>query len=176
MADLVLLAALDRCRAIGKDGALPWHLPADLQRFKALTLGKPLLMGRRTAESLGRALPGRTNLVLTRTGRVPFDGMRAVGSLDEALACAIGEGAAELCVIGGGQVYAACLPCAVRMHLTHVDTVVDGADAHFPAFDPGHWRVVAREPHAADARHALAFEFVDYASLAGAPAGAGLRD
>lgn len=175
MVDVVLVAALDRCRAIGKDNALPWHLPADLKRFKALTLGKPLLMGRRTAESLGRALPGRTNLVLTRGGRVPFDGMRAVASLDDALAAADAGGAAELCVVGGGEVYAACLPQAARMHLTHVDTVVEGADAFFPAFDPAHWRVLAREAHPADARHAFGFEFVDYAPVAGVPAGRGLR-
>ena len=77
---------LDREHAIGKGNTLPWHLPDDLKRFKALTLGKPLLMGRKTAESLGRALPGRRNLVLTRSGRVPFDGMEAVASLDDALA------------------------------------------------------------------------------------------
>lgn len=176
MAELVLVAALDRRGAIGKDNALPWHLPADLRRFKALTLGKPLLMGRRTAESLGRALPGRTNLVLTRGGRVPFEGMRAVASLDEAMALADAEAAAALCVIGGGEVYATCLPHAARMHLTHVDTVVDGADAFFPAYDTARWRVETRERHPADARHAFAFEFVDYASVAEAPAGRGLRD
>src|SRR5690606_29104647 len=97
---LVLLAALDRHHAIGKDNALPWHLPADLKRFKALTLGKPLLMGRRTAESLGRALPGRRNLVLTRSGRVPFEGMEAIASVDAALAIARDDAATELCVIG----------------------------------------------------------------------------
>src|SRR3954463_11435825 len=82
---LILVAALDRTYAIGKDNALPWHLPADLKRFKALTMGQPLLMGRRTAESLGRALPGRRNLVLTRSSTVPFAGMQAVASIDEAL-------------------------------------------------------------------------------------------
>ena len=104
MVDLALIAALDRNGAIGKDNALPWHLPADLRRFKALTLGKPLLMGRRTAESLGRALPGRTNLVLTRGGRVPFEGMRPVASVEDAMAIADAEGAGVLCVIGGAQV------------------------------------------------------------------------
>ena len=162
MPDLVLVAALDRRNAIGRGNALPWHLPADLKRFKALTLGKPLLMGRRTAESLGRALPGRTNLVLTRAGRVPFDGMRAVGSVDAAIEVAAAEGAETLCVIGGGEVYAACLPLAARLHLTHVDTVVRDADAFFPAWDRARWRAVAREAHPADARHAFAFEFVDY--------------
>ena len=149
------------CGAIGKGNALPWHLPDDLKRFKALTLGKPVLMGRRTAQSLGRALPGRLNLVLTRSGRVPFDGMQAVASLDDAVRVA--ASAAELCVIGGGEVFALALPVAARMHLTHVDTAVRGADAFFPRFDAAGWRVVAREAHAADARHAFAFEFVDYA-------------
>ena len=160
---LSLIAALDRNRAIGKDNALPWHLPDDLRRFKALTLGKPLLMGRRTAESLGRALPGRRNLVLTRGGRVPFAGMEAVASLDAAMQAATEDRAGELCVIGGGDVFALVLPLATRMHLTHVDTRVEGADAFFPQFDPAAWRVLACEPHAADTGHTFAFEFVDYA-------------
>ena len=158
-AALVLIAALDRNGAIGKGNALPWHLPDDLRRFKALTLGKTLLMGRRTAESLGRALPKRTNLVLTRSGYVPFDGMQAVATLDDARAIA---GDSELLVIGGGEIYALTLPLAARLHLTHVDTVVERADAHFPPFDATQWRVASREAHAADAAHAFAFEFVDY--------------
>lgn len=162
MVQLTLIAALDRCRAIGRGNALPWHLPDDLKRFKALTLGKPLLMGRKTAESLGRALPGRRNLVLTRSGRVPFAGMEAVASLDAAVAIAHADGADELCVIGGGELYALCLPHAKRMHLTHVDTVVEDADAFFPQFAPAEWRATKREPHAVDARHACAFEFADY--------------
>lgn len=156
-----LIAALDRNFAIGKGNAMPWHLPDDLRRFKALTLGKPVLMGRKTAESLGRALPKRRNLVLTRRGNVPFSGMQAVASLIEALDIAAHDGD-ELCVIGGGEVYALALPMATRMHLTHVDGVVDGADAFFPAFDPGEWRISTREAHAADASHPFAFEFVDY--------------
>lgn len=160
---LTLIAALDRNRAIGRGNTLPWHLPDDLKRFKALTLGKPVLMGRKTAESLGRALPKRRNLVLTRSGRVPFEGMEAVGSIDAAIALTQVDGAAELCVIGGGELYALALPHAARMHLTHVETAVDGCDAFFPAFDPAQWRVVAREAHAADEKHVFAFEFVDYA-------------
>ena len=159
MPDLVLVAALDRDFAIGRENTLPWHLPEDLKRFKALTLGKPLLMGRRTAESLGRALPGRRNLVLTRSGALPFAGMEAVASVDDALR-AVGD-AQELCVIGGGEVFAATLPLAARMHLTWVDTVVEGAQAFFPRFDPALWEVCSREAHAADARHAFAFEFAD---------------
>lgn len=156
---LRLVAALDRAHGIGRGNELPWRLPDDLQRFKALTLGKPLLMGRRTAESLGRALPGRRNLVLTRSNQVPFAGMEAVASLDEALALA---GGADLMVIGGGEVYALALPRASHLHLTHVDTVVADADAFFPAFDPAQFEVLSREPRPADARHAVAFEFVDY--------------
>ena len=156
---LVLVAALDRGFAIGRGNQLPWRLPDDLKRFKALTLGHPVLMGRKTAQSLGRALPGRANLVLTRSGRVPFEGMQAVASLDEAVALAAG---APLMVIGGGEVYALALPRAERLHLTHVDTEVDGADAFFPAFDVNDWTVEARDARAADDRHAHAYEFVDY--------------
>ena len=160
--DLVLVAALDRRNAIGRDNDLPWRLPDDLKRFKSITLGKPVLMGRKTAESLGRALPGRLNLVLTRSGQVPFEGMQAVASLEEAREVASEVGATELCVIGGGEIYALCLPLAARMHLTQVDTIVEGADAFFPQFDATPWRVVAREAHAADARHGFDFEFVEY--------------
>lgn len=157
---IALIAALDRRGAIGKGNALPWHLPNDLKRFKQLTLGKPVLMGRKTAQSLGRALPGRRNLVLTRSGQVPFEGMEAVASLEEARAAA--RDAEALCVIGGGEIYALTLSMATVLHLTHVDTIVEDADAFFPGFDRDAWCVVSREPHAADAKHAFAFEFVEY--------------
>ena len=159
---IVLVAALDRNHAIGKGNDLPWRLPGDLKRFKALTLGKPVLMGRKTAQSLGRALPGRTNLVLTRSGQAPFDGMRAVRSIDEAMQVAREQSATELCVIGGGEIYALTLPFADRLELTHVETEVEDADAFFPAFDALEWTAVSRHAHAADERHAFAFEFVDY--------------
>jgi dihydrofolate reductase len=156
---LSLVAAVDRNLAIGRDNQLPWRLPDDLKRFKALTLEKPVLMGRKTAQSLGRALPRRANLVLTRSGTVPFEGMRPVATLDQALNIA---GASELMVIGGGEVYALTLPIANRLYMTYVDTLVDGADAFFPAFDPDQWRETGRIAHGADAKHAHAFEFVDY--------------
>ena len=158
-----LIAALDRNRGIGKDNDLPWRLPDDLKRFKALTLGKPILMGRKTAQSLGRALPGRINLVLTRSPDAPFEGMRVVGSLEAALEISRQQGADELCVIGGGQIYALTLALADRLYLTHVDTVVEGAEAFFPAFDPVQWKAVFHEEHPADGNHAYSFEFVDYA-------------
>jgi dihydrofolate reductase len=154
-----LVAALDRHFAIGRDGAMPWHLPDDLKRFKALTLGKPVLMGRKTALAIGRALPGRRNLVLTRGMHAPFDGQCVVQSVDEAIARAGGD---DLAVIGGGEVYALALPRASVMNLTWVDTEVAGADAFFPRFDPQEWVETAREAHAADARHAFPMAFVDY--------------
>jgi len=160
---IALVAALDRNRAIGRDGAMPWHLSDDLKRFKALTLGKPVLMGRKTARAIGRPLPGRPNLVLTRGATAPFDGQAVVHSLDEAVARA---GNGELMVIGGGEVYALALPGAARMHLTEIATATSDADTFFPAFDPGEWREVAREHHPADARHPLAFDFVDYQRVA----------
>jgi len=156
---ITFIAALDRNRAIGRAGAMPWYLSDDLKRFKALTLGKPVLMGRKTALAIGRPLPGRSNLVLTRAGTAPFDGQAVVHSLDEAVARA---GNGELMVIGGGEVYALALPHATRMHLTEIDTATPDADTFFPAFDPGEWREVARAHHPADARHPLAFDFVDY--------------
>lgn len=158
---IALVVAMDRAQAIGVDNTLPWHLPDDLKRFKALTLGKPILMGRLTAESLGRALPRRENLVLTHSGRVPFEGMRAVASVEEAIALARAADAEELAVIGGGGVFAATLPMATHLHLTEVATTLARADAYFPPLDRSRWRETARTHHAADARHAFAFDFVD---------------
>ncbi|HAU81382.1 MAG: dihydrofolate reductase [Stenotrophomonas sp.] len=158
---LSLIAALDRDHGIGRDNDLPWKLPDDLKRFKALTVGKPILMGRRTAQSLGRALPGRLNLVLTRSGQVPFDGMQAVASIEQALQAAADTDAEELCVIGGGEIYRLAMAQATDLHLTWVQTTVP-ADTHFPPVDPALWVEVAREHHAADERHAYAFDFVDY--------------
>lgn len=157
-----MLAALGRDRAIGRGNQMPWHLPDDLARFKALTLGKPILMGSKTAQSLGRALPGRLNLVLTGSGQVPFAGMQAVDGLEQALALARQAGAEELCVIGGGQVYAQLIGQVDVLHLTKVHTTVADADAFFPVWDRAGWQEVARDHHPADGRHAFAFDFVDY--------------
>jgi dihydrofolate reductase len=157
--EISLIVALDRNYAIGRDGEMPWHLPDDLRRFKALTLGKPVLMGSKTARAIGRALPGRDNLVMTRGEIAPYPGQHVVHSLDEAIRIA-GDG--ELAVIGGGEIFALALPRSTRMHLTWVDASVDGADAFFPRFDARDWRETARVGHPADARHAHAFAFVDY--------------
>jgi dihydrofolate reductase len=157
---VVVVAALDRHRAIGRSGGLPWHLPDDLRRFQALTTGGTLLMGRRTAESIGRPLPRRRTLVLTRSGRAPHAGVQAVASLDEALReTPDGE---TLVVVGGAEVYALALPLASTLHLTHVDAEVDGADAWFPDWDRSHWRVRCEVAHPADDRHDVPFRFVDW--------------
>jgi dihydrofolate reductase len=153
---ITIVAALADNGVIGRAGGLPWHLPDDLRRFKSLTLGRPILMGRRTCESIGRALPGRRNLVLTRSAAGLPPGVEAVDSLDAALArCA---GAAELCVIGGAALYAAALPQATRLELTRVHGAIAG-DVRFPDFAAGEWRELAATAHAADARHAWPMTF-----------------
>ena len=160
MQRISLIAALDNEFAIGRGNALPWHLPSDLQRFKALSLNKPIVMGRKTAESLGRALPKRRNIVLSRSGAVPFVGMEVASSFDEVLNLCGDE--PELCIIGGGEIYRLTFPYATHLYLTHVDTIVENADAFFPDFDLKKWQVMPRGRHPADETHALAFEFVDY--------------
>ncbi|MCU0975603.1 MAG: dihydrofolate reductase [Steroidobacteraceae bacterium] len=154
---LVGVVAMARNGVIGRDGDLPWRLPDDLRRFKAITMGKPILMGRRTFMSLGRPLPGRENIVLTRDRAWTAEGVRVVHSLDEALAAA-GE-AADLMVIGGAEIYALAWPRIERLELTEVHADVEG-DTRLDALDPGAWREVAREHHPADERHPLAFSFV----------------
>lgn len=154
-----LIAALDENFAIGRKGQLPWHLPDDLKLFKRLTLGKHVLMGYNTAVSIGRALPDRHNLVLSRRHEAPYPGQVTVRSLAEAKAVAAG---AELVVIGGGQVYHEALPEARRLYLTWVSAAVDGADAFFPGLHFDQWTEVSREHHKPDARHLYAFDMVEY--------------
>ncbi|MDV3469559.1 dihydrofolate reductase [Stenotrophomonas sp. C3(2023)] len=156
-----MVVAVDRNLGIGQGNTMPWHLPDDFRHFKALTLGRPILMGRRTAQSLGRALPGRTNLVLTRSGQVPYAGMQAVASFEQALDAAQAEGAQELCVIGGGEVYRHLLPKATDLYVTEVDAEVI-ADTHFPPIDLTQWQQQDSQLHPADERHAYAFRFVHY--------------
>jgi dihydrofolate reductase len=154
---LSIIAAIADNGVIGRDGALPWHLPDDLRRFKALTMGRPVLMGRRTFESIGRPLPGRRNLVLTRGARRFPDGIEPVDTLAVALArCA---GAAEVCVIGGAAVYTQALPLATHLELTRVHMNALG-DVLFPAFDAAQWRELERIEHPADERHEWPLTFV----------------
>lgn len=154
-----LIAAASRNGVIGRDGKLPWHLPNDFRYFKRMTTGRPIVMGRRTWESLGGPLPERSNIVMTRQAGFSADGARVVATADEALAAA-GD-ADELMVIGGGEIYAQFLDSAARVYLTLVDADVDG-DTRFPALDEARWRLTSREAHPADERHAHAYEFRIY--------------
>lgn len=159
MSVLSLIAALDDGGLIGRNGDLPWRLPNDLKHFKALTLGKTVLMGRKTWDSLGRPLPQRDNWVLTRDAAFHAEGARAFTSLDDALAAHAANGGGELMVIGGGELYRQTLPRAQRLYLTRVQARLDG-DAWFPAFEARDWRETAHEDHAADDRHAYAYRFI----------------
>ncbi len=141
---LALVAAVGPGGVIGKGGALPWHLPEDLKRFRALTLGHALLMGRRTHLSIGRPLPGRRNVVVSRQPGAAFAGCEVAASLDAALALVAGD--ALPFVIGGAELYAEALPRATHLYLTEVALPVEGGDAFFPPFEPGGWREVARRP------------------------------
>jgi dihydrofolate reductase len=150
----LVVAAADN-GVIGRDGTLAWHLPDDLKHFKSVTLGKPILMGRRTFEAIGKPLPARRNLVLTRGGALPA-GVEAVASIEAARAL-VGD-VDELCVIGGASVYQQTLPAASRLYLTQVHGEVAG-DAYF-FWDPADWREIERREHPADARHAYAMSFL----------------
>ena len=154
---LELVAARARNGVIGRGDQLPWHLPEDLKNFKRLTLGHPVLMGRRTWDSIGRPLPGRENLVLTTRPDFAPPGATVVHSLEAALAAA--AAAPALRVIGGAEIYGLCLPRAEVIYLTEVDAEVEG-DVYFPALDAKEWQEQSREAHPADARHAFPYAFV----------------
>ena len=153
-----LVVAATENGVIGRDNGMPWHLPDDLRHFKALTLGRHLLMGRRTFESIGRPLPGRTTLVLTRAADFAPDGVTVVRSVEQALEVARAAGAAELVIGGGAQVYQLAMPHVQRIYLTRIHAVIDG-DTRFPEPGAG-WREVECVEHPMDARHAQAMSFV----------------
>jgi dihydrofolate reductase len=152
-----LVVAMARNRVIGRDNRLPWRLPADLAYFKQVTMGHPVIMGRRTWESIGRPLPGRQNIVVTRNRDYTAPGATVVGSLDDAWRAA-GD-VEEACVIGGTSLFAEALPQADRIHLTEVEAEVEG-DTYFPPFDRSQWveREIARQ--ARDDRHEYPFRIV----------------
>lgn len=155
MAELTLVAALARNRVIGHAGGMPWHLPADLKHFKAVTMGCPVVMGRRTFESIGRALPGRTNIVVSRGQPELPEGVVRAASLDQVLSR---FGQERLMVIGGGEIYRQALPLADRMELTLIDAQVPG-DTRFPEWCSGHWRLVGMTARPPDERNAAALVF-----------------
>jgi dihydrofolate reductase len=162
---LALIWAMARNRTIGRHNALPWYLPEDLKYFKRVTLGKPVIMGRKTWDSIGRPLPGRANIVISRDAGFQAAGARVVRSLEEALALAekicLIDGAQEAVVIGGAQIYALALPRADRLYLTQVHADVEG-DAFFPPLDLSLWHECAREDFAAQAPNPYPYSFVVY--------------
>ena len=160
---IAIIAALARNRVIGRDGELPWRISEDLKRFKSLTMGHPVIMGRKTYESIvaisGKPLPGRDNIVITRSAGYSAPGCNVVHTFEEALAAA--AGADEAFVIGGADVYAIALPHAQRLHLTEIDAEFEG-DAFFPEFDLGAWRETLREAHWVQGPAGFRFDFVLY--------------
>ncbi len=152
-----LIAAMDRNRLIGAENRLPWHIPADLQHFKALTMGKPIIMGRRTFESVGRPLPGRHNIVVTSDSAFGAEGCTVVHSVDQALAAASRH--PEAMVIGGAALYGQLLARAQRMYLTLVDGAFEG-DVYFPIWPTREWCEVQRQDYQPDQRNPYPFSFV----------------
>ena len=153
-----LVVAVAENGVIGRGNALPWHLPADLKFFKRVTLGHPILMGRATYQAIGRPLPGRLNLVLSRQALLHIEGCTVVSDLAAAIAA---SGAAEeLMVIGGADVYRQTIDRAERIYLTRVHAVIEG-DTFFPPLEPASWKQMAVERHEADERHAYAYSFVE---------------
>lgn len=161
---VAMIAAMDRNRVIGVDNQLPWYLPEDLRFFKRMTQAKPLVMGRKTYQSIGRPLPGRLNIVVTRDPGFQHDGLRVCHDLASALTLAdqqaIIDGAEEIMVMGGAEIYAQALPFASRLYLTEVEVEVEG-DARFPELDPAEWEEVQRRP-GSPAEGQPAYAFVAY--------------
>jgi dihydrofolate reductase len=164
--DVAIHVAVADNGVIGRENGLPWKLSSDLKRFKANTMGKPVIMGRKTWESLGRPLPGRLNIVVTRDKTYKAEGAEVAGSLEEAIQLArvrgrCMAGADEICVIGGGVIYRQAIAIADRLHVTHVLAAIDG-DTRFPDIDPAVWERVSSEEHPAGERDSHATRYAVY--------------
>jgi len=153
-----LLVAADEGNLIGKDNALPWHLPNDLRYFKNLTWGMPILMGRKTFDSIGKPLPGRTSIVITRNTEWQHEGVIIVHSIEAAVEAAAARGAREIFVIGGAEIFAASFPMAQRLYLTRVHHHFEG-DAFLPPVDTNQWRLIRSRDCAPDEKNAYAHSF-----------------
>lgn len=166
MIELVIVVAIARNGVIGGDNRLLWHLPGDLQRFRELTWGKPIIMGRKTYASIGRVLPGRETIVVTRDSGFAAPGVQVAHDIAPALALgrvrAQAMGASQVILGGGGEIYAAMIGQADRLHVTEVDLIPNG-EARFPAIDPALWQEVARLHPAPGPRDAAGYQFVEYA-------------
>ncbi|WP_213999307.1 type 3 dihydrofolate reductase [Arsukibacterium sp.] len=153
-----MIAAMAKGRVIGKNNQMPWHLPADLKHFKAVTMGKPVLMGRKTFQSIGRPLPGRRNIVISRTTPDNKQGVEWFSSVEQALAAL--SDSAEVMVIGGGEIYRQCLPFADILYLTEIELDAEG-DAYFPDYlAAGNWQLIAEQQYAADAVNPHPYKFI----------------
>ncbi|PZM13597.1 dihydrofolate reductase [Rhizobium tubonense] len=165
-----IVVAVSRNGIIGRDGDMPWRLSTDLKRFKARTMGKPVIMGRKTFQTIGKPLPGRPNVVITRDQGFSVEGVRTAHSLEEAIEIAAGlvepDGAAEICIIGGGEIYRQALPIADRLDVTHVETDVDG-DTSFPQIDPALWQIESELDIAEGEKDSYPTRFVTYARRQG---------
>jgi len=158
---MYIIAAASENNVIGRKGELPWRQSTDLQRYRALTSGKTIIMGRKTHEAIGRPLPNRVNIVITRQEK-DYPGCVVVHSLDEALAAAKRSGAAEAWVIGGGELYREALPVVDRIELTRIHVTIPDGDAFFPELDLTVWKEVMREDHPADEKNEHAYTFLTY--------------
>ena len=154
---ITLIVAKDENSVIGHEGRLPWHLPADMKYFKTVTMGKPLIMGRHTYESIGKPLPGRTNIVVTKDAGYQAPGCLVVHSVEEALTVVVDH--PEVMVMGGATLYEQLLPRASKIYVTEVHAQVTG-NTYFPTFNLDEWREVSRNDHAADENNAYAYSFV----------------
>ena len=160
MTELSLIVATANNRIIGKDNEMPWHLPADLAYFKKTTLGKPIIMGRKTYESIGRPLPGRRNIVISRNSNYQAGGIEVVASVEEALALV--ANVEEVMVIGGGAIYRHCINAATRLYVTHIKADIAG-DTQFPEFDlKNDWQKIASDYIKADEKNAYDLDFCLY--------------
>ncbi len=158
---ITLVVAMAENRCIGRDNMLPWHIPTDLKRFKAVTMGHPMIMGRKTFLSIGRVLPGRPNIVVTRDRGFRAEGAEIAHSLEDALAAAKTHGTGEIMVIGGADIFGQALPIADKLDICHVHAEVPG-DTFFPEIDPAHWAEAAREDHNPDQTDGPSYSFVVY--------------
>ncbi|MBA6390171.1 type 3 dihydrofolate reductase [Colwellia sp. BRX10-3] len=159
MTILSMIVAHANDRVIGKNNDMPWHLPADLAYFKKTTLGKPIIMGRKTFQSIGRPLPGRKNIVISRDDTYQVEGVEVVNSVAAALALVIES--EEVMVIGGGAIYQHCLAAAQRLYITHIDADIDG-DTYFPEYDLAVWKKVASDIRPSDEKNQYQLDFSVY--------------
>ncbi|MCA0231789.1 MAG: dihydrofolate reductase [Bacteroidetes bacterium] len=155
-----MIVAVAQNGVIGRDNQLIWHLPNDLKQFKRLTTGHPIIMGRKTFESIGKPLPNRTSIVITRSKEWAYEGVIVVHSMEEAIAAAQATQTEEAFVIGGAEIYRVAFPLADKLYLTEVKADFEG-DAYFEPINPNEWKEISRVSHSVDEKHSVPFDFVE---------------